>query len=278
VIIASGSSYPDALAGVPLSAAADAPILLTSDRSGAEAALLAEIERLGARKAYILGGTAAVSAETEGSLKTAGLECTRLAGSDRYATGIAVAEELAALTEQAFDTIYFASAQNFPDALAISPVAAMGGDPILYISPEGGISKSVADYVSSTGCRSAVVLGGTSAVSELSAQTVADLGLTVERISGRDRYATSVAIAKRFADSFAENGAALATGRAFPDALAGGAHAAKMRVPVLLTGEQASDSLLEYAASRSEGAVYVYGGTAAVSDDIAQAVSAAVNG
>ena len=278
VIIASGSSYPDALAGVPLSAAADAPILLSTDKNGAESALLAEIQRLGADKAYILGGTAAVSAGTESDLTAAGLKCVRLAGDDRYMTGIAVAKELAALTGKPFDTIYFASAQNFPDALAVSPVAAMCGDPILYISPDKGLSSAVAEYVSSTGCGSAVLLGGTSAVSEESARSITALGLSLERISGSDRYATAVAVAERFADRFTGSGAALATGKAFPDALAGGAHAAKLGVPVLLTGPQAGSSLLEYAASRPAGAVYVYGGTAAVSAETAQTVCDAVNG
>lgn len=278
VIIASGSSYPDALAGVPLSKAADAPILLTTDRNGIESALLAEIQRLGARRAYILGGTAAVSAGTESDLTAAGVKCVRLAGDDRYMTGVAVATELSTLTGKAFDTIYFASAQNFPDALAVSPVAAVGGEPILYISPDKGLNKAVSEYVSATGCSNAVVLGGTSAVSESSARSIAELGMNVERISGADRYATAVAVAERFADRFSGTGAALATGSAFPDALAGGAHAAKLGVPVLLTGAQANDSMLKFASSRPAGAVYVYGGTAAVSETTAEAVNSAVNG
>ena len=277
VIIASGSSYPDALAGVPLSCAADSPVLLTVGQEGAGEALLAEVKRLGAGRAYILGGTSAVSEAAERDLEAMGVSCIRLAGEDRFATSVEVAKELYRVTGESFDTLYFASARNFPDALAISPVAAVGGNPILYIDPEKGLPEKVSDYVTETGCTAAVLPGGTSAVSESSAGDIASLGLTLERISGIDRFATARAVAERFAGCFEGEGIALATGRDFPDALAGGAHAAKIGIPVLLTGNNAPSELLECASGRGSGSVYVYGGTAAVPEHIAQAVAEAMN-
>ena len=276
VIIASGSSYPDALAGVPLSYAADAPILLTTSKNGAEDVLLNEIARLGAKNAYILGGEAAVCSQTEADLTSAGLACTRLAGSDRYETCVAVARELACLTGTAPDALYFVSADNYPDALAVSPVAAMDGSPILYIGSDSPLKPCVAEFARSTGSATAVLLGGEAAVSPAGQASIEQLGITVERISGSDRYATAIAVVQHFASRFTGEGVALATGRSFPDALAGGAHAARLGIPLLLTDSTPSADLLACVSQLSSGDVIVYGGENAVSDMAAGSVLAAI--
>jgi Tol biopolymer transport system component len=61
IVVARADAYPDALAGGPLAAALGAPILLTGS-DGLDPILPAEIDRLGARTAYLLGGTGALSA------------------------------------------------------------------------------------------------------------------------------------------------------------------------------------------------------------------------
>ena len=58
--LASGASYPDALAGAPVAAIAGAPLLLTS-KDCVPASTLAELSRLGTTDIVVLGGTAAVS-------------------------------------------------------------------------------------------------------------------------------------------------------------------------------------------------------------------------
>jgi alkaline phosphatase D len=60
VYVATGWQFPDALAGGAVAAAAGAPVLLV-ERDGMPSGLPAELRRLGARRAVVLGGTAAVS-------------------------------------------------------------------------------------------------------------------------------------------------------------------------------------------------------------------------
>ncbi|MBQ1903989.1 MAG: cell wall-binding repeat-containing protein, partial [Ruminococcus sp.] len=64
VFIANATNFADALAGVPLAAAYNAPILLTGKDAVADETA-AEIKRLGAGKAIILGGVGAVSEKAE---------------------------------------------------------------------------------------------------------------------------------------------------------------------------------------------------------------------
>ena len=60
VYLASGASFPDALAGAPAAAHDGAPLLLTS-KDCVPASTLTELTRLGATDIVVLGGTAAVS-------------------------------------------------------------------------------------------------------------------------------------------------------------------------------------------------------------------------
>ena len=117
-------------------------------------------------------------------------------------------------------------------------------------------------------------------VSDASPRSVSD-GLFVytdytfdasRRLAGADRYATAAAVAR---DGFAGGAetAVLATGEAFPDALAGGALAAAGGHPLLLTRsdglpEPTAAALAELGVTRA----VVLGGTNAVSDEVATAL------
>lgn len=66
VVLARADQFPDALAGGPLAARLDAPLLLTG-RDGLDARVAEEIERLGATGAVLLGGPSALSPAIEGT-------------------------------------------------------------------------------------------------------------------------------------------------------------------------------------------------------------------
>src|SRR5690606_8705218 len=90
VVLARGDEYADALAGVPLAAKYDAPLLLTQS-SKLTAETKAEIERLGASKVIVLGGQAAISSYVTGQLVDSVLTVERIAGDNRVDTAVKVA-------------------------------------------------------------------------------------------------------------------------------------------------------------------------------------------
>lgn len=267
VIIANAYSYPDALAGAPLAYKLDAPILLTVGEDSLEKNITDEIKRLGAKNVYILGGNAAVSDKISKSLSSSGYTVKRLSGESRYETAVAIAKQLASLTGKKPSELFFVSGANFPDALAVSSIAALKGCPILYVPAAGSIDKSTADYVSSSGCKKATILGGTAAVSDAGKNSISKLGVTVSRVSGSDRYETALAIYKKYDSVFKGKTIAVATGENFPDALAGGAYAAKLGCPVILVGKKVSSGMKSYVSDMKVKTVYIFGGVNAVSDD-----------
>src|SRR5206468_9645523 len=98
-------------------------------------------------------------------------------------------------------------------------------------------------------------------------------------IVGGDRYDTATRVASRFFAGEAAVG--VADGLNFPDALAGGAHIARLGGPLLLTDPSVlstpTDAYLR--ANRSTiASAYVYGGTVAVSDAVQAQIQAALTG
>ena len=82
--------------------------------------------------AYVLGGSAAVSASVATDIGwTIGASPTRLEGLDRYATAVSISKEF---HSSEADTVYVVTGESFPDALGIGPVAAIAGAPILLVN------------------------------------------------------------------------------------------------------------------------------------------------
>ena len=262
-VLTSGVNYPDALAGATLATALKAPIVLTKAETLVETTKTF-LTANAVKTVYVIGGTSAVSADVEATLKAMDITVVRIAGTDRVETSVAVAKKLAEI-KGAADTVILTNGSNFADALSVSSAAAQLGLPVVYVN--GTISETVKTFITESKATKAIILGGESAVSADTEKAVAAMGLSVERIAGADRYETSTAIAEYFADCYTGAAVTFATGKDFPDALAGGVYAAYVGAPVVLldNGYANADAAL-YTAGLDLTNVYVFGGTAALSD------------
>lgn len=223
VVIARGDDFPDALAGTPLAYQLNAPILLTPG-SALHEATKAEIKRLGATSAVILGGTGAISKEVEEELYAIGiLEVDRIAGNNRYETAKLIADRVGYTSGEAI----VVSGSNFPDALAIAPYAAQNGHPILLTQPNV-LRDEVKQALKNV--KRTIVIGGTGAVSQ---KVFDELPKPKWRYEGRNRYDTAVTIIEKFYENPSK--AYVATGQSFADALTGSVLAAKNKAPIILT-------------------------------------------
>ena len=216
VFLASGRSFADGLAAGPVVAAAGGVLLLTEPDHLPEATR-DELRRRGAERVVVLGGPAAVSADVADELRDLGLSPRRVGGADRYAT----AAELATAFPTGVDRVVVATGRAFADALAIGPVAARDGAPVLLVEPDR-VPGPVVTQLRRLAPREVVVLGGTSAVSASVATRLRELtGVVPRRVAGADRYATATAIARTFVPDPVGT-VAVTTGREFADALAAG--------------------------------------------------------
>lgn len=154
----------------------------------------------------------------------------RVAGADRWSTAVEVAQR----SSPTGRTVVIVSGlnANLVDGLVAGPLARSLGAPVLLVGATIPAATR-AELIRRTADR-AVIVGGPSAVSEAVAADLGTLGITVERVSGADRYATAAAVAIRVgAPSMA---AIVASGdsASLADALSASGPASALQRPIVL--------------------------------------------
>lgn len=250
VVLARSDSFADALAGTPLAAALDAPLLLTSP-TVLDPRTAGEIRRVlpGGGTIHLLGGEASVGAGIAQLLQQAGYAVVRHAGADRYATAAAIAQATQAAYGGVVDQVLLAAGTDFPDGLAAG-AAASAARGVLLLTDGRKVPAATQSFLTAHPGAPVTAVGGQAAGAAPSAT----------KVSGADRYATALAVAEHFFPDDVAN-AGLASGLTFPDALAGGVLTARLGGPLLLTsGGALSDGVRELLGHHVHGRVDVFGG------------------
>ncbi len=158
--IATGLNFPDALSA---SAAADkfaAPVILVNGlANSADAATLALLNKLQVTEVYVVGGTGVISTNLMNSL--AAFNPTRLAGTDRYSTSVAINTLFA---PGPVTNVYIANGTGFADALSGAALAGKNNAP-LYIVPGTCVPPNVLTQMDGLAPSNAWLLGGTAVLS-----------------------------------------------------------------------------------------------------------------
>jgi len=263
VFLARGDNYADALAGVPLASALNAPVLLTTPNSLPDSTRQ-ELLRLEAKKVFILGGSSAIASGIETILKQElGMETERISGANRFATAAEIAGRLSKLTS--FDTAIIAYGNNFPDALSAAPFAAAEGIPIL-LTQTGKLPQETIQALEDLAIAKTIVAGGASAVgSAVFSQLPHPL-----RLEGSTRYYTAVALAEHFQPQ--SDKLYLATGADFADAISGAVLAARDNAALLLLSNVVPYPVTEFILKYGTEEILFLGGKAVIPDNIPEAI------
>ena len=160
VVLATGTDFADALTGAAAAVSSASPLLLVPGDDSVVEELMAEIRRLDPGRVLLLGGTAKVAPELEAQLR-AGLSATvqRIAGDDRYATAVALAEEMTNKPE----IVYLATGATFPDALSAGTLAGRVPGPLLLVRPDE-LPEPVREQIRMRQPTAVKILGGPAAV------------------------------------------------------------------------------------------------------------------
>ncbi|HBI57399.1 MAG TPA: hypothetical protein DDY38_11285, partial [Firmicutes bacterium] len=180
----------------------------------------------------------------------------------RLFSKIAVHESLSGAT-----TAVLAYGMNFPDGLAAASYAARNGWPILLTDIDRLPESS---RIALEG-KDVVVAGGEAVIGQA---VIDELGGAVTRISGPNRAATSVELARFFrpgADKMY-----IATGYDFADALTGAVLAAKEDSGLLLVSTVVSGTVQDYLQELDSNLV-ILGGTGAVSKGVEERLASILN-
>ena len=202
------------------------------------------------------------------TVATAG--AARRSGTDRYATAAALS---AATFAPNVPVVYISTGGGFADALAAGPAAAKLGGPVLLTETSRLPAATVAELRRLRPAR-IIVAGGPSVVSSTVLSGLRAYAASVTRQSGTDRYATAAAIS---AATFGSKVPVVyvATGRNFPDALAGGPAAGMLGGPVLLVESNAIPAATARELKRlAPGRIVVAGGSSVIGNAVLNGLKA----
>jgi putative cell wall-binding protein len=191
---------------------------------------------------------------------------SRISGSDRYAS----AARIAATYPAGVGTAYLATGANFPDAISAAALAGRLDAPVLLTRPDS-LPSATRTQLQRLQPSRLVVLGGTGAVSQAVQDDAAAYAGTTTRIGGTNRYDVSAGVARAYDPGVPV--LYVASGEAFPDALAVGALAGHQNAPVLITPQDRLASVVAAEIDRLRpGRIVVVGGPGAVSEAVVDAL------
>ncbi|MEN7553459.1 S-layer protein SlpA [Clostridioides difficile] len=204
VVLVGSNAIVDGLVASPLAAEKKAPLLLTS-KDKLDSNVKSEIKRVmnlkntvgvnSSKKVYLAGGVNSISKDVENELKDMGLKVTRLAGDDRYATSLEIADEIGLDNDKAF----VVGGTGLADAMSIAPVASKleSGEATPIVVVDGKAKTLSSDASDFLGNAQVDIIGGENSVSKDVERDIDDAtGKSPERVSGDDRQATNAEVIK----------------------------------------------------------------------------------
>lgn len=264
VIVATGDGYWDALAAAGLAGTLKAPILITPTNSLASQTR-EELQRLKPKQIYVMGGPAALSESVVTELKGFGATVERAYGPTAPDTAVEIYRKGSGWS----DTAIVATVNGYWDALSVAPYAYAKKCPIFLTQSDGALGQSAVDAIRANFSKVHIV-GGTAAVSSAVENQLS--GLDVERFAGQNAIGTSAAITRLCYASGMEGPLCVATSDGYWDALTGAPFAgSKQGVIALVSPEgdtSAADTYASCMGSNANRLGYVFGGPAAVKDDL----------
>ena len=187
----------------------------------------------GVKKVYITGGEKSVSSKVVDELNAMGIEVVRVKGNDRYEVNAKSAKTSHPVSDKK-QNVVIASGENFADSISSTSLAKKKNAPVLLVK-KNEIPTSIKQYLNSFKKKGLLgditLVGGENSISKFVERELSKLA-NVTRISGSDRYQTSVKVAKLV--SAKTDRAIVASGEKFVDVLAASPVAQKHNAPIIL--------------------------------------------
>ena len=294
VIIASGEdrAAADPLAASGLTWAYGAPIFLV-EQDRVPSSVLSALQQISANNGgvtvHVVGGPASVPPELLGDIaaRVGLVTFDRIEpNGDRFVLASSIARRMTAARPGGFQRnagfgqfaliANGADPEKFFDALALSPIAARTGYPILLVE-EDSIPSATRAALADLAIPHRVVGGGPATVSDGVLAELRSGGLLAMRWAGADRYSTATEIARRAADApypWTSKHNIGVTAK-LPDALTGGAFMGLRGSPIVLTQTDslpASTRTFLDDPTAGIGECYVFGGPVSVTPSTADEI------
>lgn len=188
----------------------------------------------------------------------------RLSGPDRYGTAVEISKHG---WQQTAQNVVLATGEDFPDALCAAPLAKLLNAPIL-LSGKTKLDPKVESELNRLSVKNVFIIGGYGVISKAIEDNLKNKGINVLRISGKDRYETSLAVANYQGVTYGSE-LFVTTGEDFPDALSVAAVAAKKGAPIVLSPKTSPHAgIIQYIKDKAVTKTYVIGGPGVIAETV----------
>lgn len=165
-------------------------------------------------RSYLLVGLVVLgSIHATGRVTAASTE--RLGGNDRYETAAAVARKVKD-EGRAGSTVLLTTGDNYPDAVM---AGGWPGNAVIVLTRATSLPTASRSLLQQSWVTKVYAIGGASAISDALLDEIRSFGKTVERISGSNRYSTSVAVSAASVPARSVRDLWVASGTSFTDQL-----------------------------------------------------------
>ncbi len=192
-------------------------------------------------------------------------------GNNRFST----ATEISKMNYATGGTVVLVNGNAVADGIAATPLAASENASIL-LANTNNLPSETANRMKEIAPQKVIIVGGENAVSKaLEAKIANDYAVEVQRIAGKDRYATSFEIAKKLVESGAEiNTAYIVAGTGEADALSVASKAGADKQPIILTGKDSiNPEMYAWLKEQNLEDAYFIGGNKVISDNVINSVN-----
>lgn len=188
-----------------------------------------------------------------------------LVGEDRFDTSVKISKKGWSTSEN----VILVNGDAIPDALSATPYASTLNAPIL-LTEKSSINKKTSDEIKRLGAKNVIIIGGENSINKSIEDSLKSSGYNTERISGKDRYDTSMSLAYKINDKKKVNKVAIANGvTGLADAISVGAPAGENNMPIILSNPNNEiKGLDEFKKVSDINTTYIVGGTASVSTEL----------
>lgn len=185
----------------------------------------------------------------------------RMSGQTRYETAASIAKEGWVTSDWAI----IAYGENFPDALASTPLANKYKAPIL-LTDKDTLTPITKETLSDLQVKNVFIVGGTGVVSTDVESQLSNMGINATRLYGNDRYDTSVEIANKLDNS---DKLIVTTGNDYADALSVSTYAGNNKIPIILVASGSMNkSLMNYLSSHTIQQTYIIGNESEINNTL----------
>ena len=265
IIVASGTNFPDALAGSYLAKVKNAPIIIWHDSRNAMIQSFIKQKVKSGGTIYILGGTSAVGDSIKKNMGA--YKFVRLADSNRYGTNLRILNAVGIKNEELLVCDATEAGKGI-NAL----IASATGKPILLVA-KGGLLEPQKTWLSQNKSKitKITIIGNANSVDTKVESQLKAYG-KVSRIGGKNGDEVSANVGKNYFKDAKE--VFIATMDNYPDGLCGGPLAIYAKGPIILVNSSVNTASANYCKTLNNlQRATVFGGTKAMPEATARKVA-----